>query len=236
MATPIRSPVNVPGPDPDGDPLDLRPSRLRRAPAPRRSAAAAGRRGAGRCAGGGSSRASTARSLDASHERDRGRRGGGVEGQDPHRDLGSICTALRSPPRVLEPHRAAIRRERRRSMPPLPAATRRRRSCPAEVVGQQLGVLVVEVTHAGTGRGARPATRPAIALADREGRAGDRRAHAERPAGAAHEGGLARAQLALDQHHVARRAACARAPRRAPRSRRGCSVRSMRVICWASGM
>ena len=77
----------------------------------------------------------------------------------------------------------------------------------AEVVGQQVGVLVgqrghpveIDVRHDGN------VLTPRIALSDRERRAGHGHRHAERATGAADEGGLAGAELTLHQDDVAGR-------------------------------
>ena len=74
----------------------------------------------------------------------------------------------------------------------------------------------------------RDVDRAGVAVADREGRARDRRGHAERAAGAAHERRLARAELARDGDDVAR----SRAARRGrPRSARSRSPRRWRARC-----
>ncbi len=95
-----------------------------------------------------------------------------------------------------------------------------------EVVVEQRRVLARERARAGRGRGARPRTRALVEVADREGGAGHRALHAERAAGAAHERGLAAAELAAHQHHVARARAGPPAPRRPPRSPRRSRSRS----------
>src|SRR5262249_37852553 len=73
-----------------------------------------------------------------------------------------------------------------------------------EVVVEQAGVLArqrqqaVEVEVRDLQRAA------LVDVSDREGRAGDRIGHAQRAGGAAHEGGLAAAELAGDQNDAAR--------------------------------
>ena len=201
MAIPIRRPVNVPGPT---------PTAIRSTPAssiPARSSSSAIERQQrvawrGRAPGGGSSRASSTL-AGARIERDRRR------AASPCRARGSLIArsrpSARSPPGVLERDAGgdpAERGELRLALRPLDERDRVGR----EVVGEQLGSSPAS-PRSGTDPRARPG--PArVALADRERRAGHGRGHAERAAGAAHERRLPGAELALDQHHVARLQPC----------------------------
>ena len=93
---------------------------------------------------------------------------------------------------------------------PASSALRRRRPLDegdrvgAEVVVEQRRVLALEARRAGRGRGGRPGPGRRLALADREGRRGDRRLDPERPAGAADQRRLAGADLAADDDDVTR--------------------------------
>ena len=74
----------------------------------------------------------------------------------------------------------------------------------AQVVLQQLGILCVQTLQAIEVQVRDGDVRAAVAVPDAEGRAGDGTGDAERPGGAADEGGLAGAELAVDEHQVAR--------------------------------
>ena len=216
MATPIRRPVNVPGPDPDGDPVDLGPLGARRRPAPRRPAPAAGWCGAGARRAGGSSRRSTPQSRSVSSKRHRGGARRRVEPENPHR----ITTWRSSPPACSSRTRAATCPSAGQLLLPGGRATRRTRSCPGPGSRRADRDPRRRARPAGTDRRGRPPhRRPRIALADRERRAGHRDRHAQRPGGAAHERRLAGAQLPLDQHDVARGQLGRQPSLRAPRSR-----------------
>src|SRR5262249_40967200 len=74
-----------------------------------------------------------------------------------------------------------------------------------EVVLEQRRVLAVEATEPVQVEVRDPGVAATVALADREGRRGDRLLHAERPTGAADERRLAGAELARDDDHRAGR-------------------------------
>ena len=193
--------------DADGDPVEVRSHPSAGAPrAARRPAPAAASRAAAltrRRVVAALELERASRSRPVSQQRDRRRARRRVEPEDLHRRSTSITR--RSPPACSSRTRAAIRARPDSAAPrrrPLDERDRVR----AEVVGEQVGVLGFEARHAEQidvcdRHGRR------VALADRERRAGDGGAHAERAARAAHERRLARAKLALDEHHVARREA-----------------------------
>jgi hypothetical protein len=66
----------------------------------------------------------------------------------------------------------------------------------AELVGEQVGLLAVEAVEAEEVEVTDRELAVLVAPRDREGRARDRRLHAERAGGAAHEGRLAGPELA----------------------------------------
>ena len=195
VETPIRRPVNEPGPDPDRDrsirgPAAGRSDRLLDRAEQHRAVQRGGRR---RPAGRGLSTGSRA----AGH-RDRRVRRGGVEAEDHRRHSTSTARADRRRRGRGAPQRRDRAKLARGELGPLDERDRVGR----QVVVEQARVLAREAAEpveveVGDGNVAR------VAVPDREGRRGDRLAHAERPRGAADEGRLARAELAADEHDVA---------------------------------
>ncbi len=71
-----------------------------------------------------------------------------------------------------------------------------------QVVGEQFGILACETCQAVEVQVRDGHVAPGVAVADAEGRAGDRIADPKSACSAANERGLARAELATNQHEV----------------------------------
>ena len=192
----MRRPVKPPGPTPTAI-ASSSASPGRSSPAPRAARAAARGRARGGPAGRRARLVLEGRAVAAQHAGRAGGRGG-VEAEHVH-SIGD--RRRRSPP-------PCSRRTRGRGPPELALGRRvrplhERDPLGGEVVVEQGGVLAgqraeavqVEVGHLQAA---------GVDLADGEGGARDRPVHPERAAGAAHEGGLAAAELARHEHDVAR--------------------------------
>ena len=128
----------------------------------------------------------------------------GVERGDDHR-AASTSIERRSPPACASVTRRATARppsssSDSRPLGPLDERDRVR----AEVRVEQPGVLVPQPGEPVEVEVRERAGRAVVEHADDERRARDRLGHAERPQRAAHERRLARAEVARDEHHVAR--------------------------------
>ncbi len=177
-------------------------------------------------------------------QRDRRRWRGGVEAEHDHRCPSPPAPGRSARPAHSEP-RGSLTSMRRRSPPPWLSVTHRRAPASAacsssghstkairpgpEVVGEQRRILALEPRQPVEieVRDRHPGCR--VAVADAEGGAGDGVADAERARGAAHERGLARAELATHEHDVARRRAAPPARHPAIRSRAGPVVSTLRT-------
>ena len=205
---PCRSPVKLPGPDADGERVEL--ARL--------DARLAQQRVDVREHGDGAAR--RARPAPRRRERARSsRRRRGVKRECQHRsNSGRAASSARS--RSL--WRVMCANGPRRAPPeaPGPASGHSTKAMASSKYGSRSPHSAAESPGSGTGRDATRRTAAVVAVADREGRARHRLRHAERAAGAADERRLPGAELAGDGHDVAGPQLVARGAPRPPPSRR----------------
>ena len=204
VATPTRRPVK-PRARADRDPIQRRAVDARRRRAARRSSRAAACAWPGCAPAGGSSRASTMRTV-GKPQRHRGRAGRGVDAEHDHRAGSSErrrSTPRPRPPRVAaavseRDHAAAARRARARPR----AATRRTRCDPVRGSRRAAPGPRRRGRRGGRDRGVRRSARGRGSGGRSRTSGWSRIADAERPRRAAHERRLTRAELPADEHDV----------------------------------